>query len=558
MTAGAAEPNAIRSHIKLGDAPHALLREIPIAQLVESPWNPREHFNADALATLAESLKTQGQLDPIVVRPGNVPREKLGGERWEIGAGHRRYRAAKLAGLTSLLAVVRELDDVAFLELLVFENGNRNDLQPLEEAAGYKRLMEQAGYDVPRIAERDGRSIKYVYDRIKLLQLIPAAKKLLREGTISAGHAIILARLTPTDQKRALGDPDSVDDYRMNVRSGGVFRPEQVEGELELKGGDVGVRSVRELQQWVHDNVRFIESYVDPVLFPDTFETLAEAQQSADKVVHITHDHAVTDGARDPAMRTYGHRGWKRADGRERSKKCDRSVIGLVVAGDHQSEAFRVCVNKNRCKVHWPQEAATYARRQKEAKKQAKAATGAKTTGETSEATPAQQARADRDFKASIARDKAKANREAALARAVQAVIKQRAPEFAKQVLAIRKELRITPAMAAFLWQQGLEPVEDDIIGGWYSSKITKNGREILDQVAPLLPGKVWGKDYAARLTAIASMYWLDTATRDLDKAITKAAVALADAELKAAVTAKKPAAKPPSKKKGRAASESS
>jgi ParB/RepB/Spo0J family partition protein len=338
------------------------LRRIEITQLVESPWNPRKHFDAEQLEDLADSLR-KGQLAPIIVRP-------IAGkhERYEIGAGHRRYRAAPLAGLNSLLAIVRDLDDVAFLELLTIENKQREDIAPLDEANGFRLLMEKAGYDVAKLAARIGLSTKYVYDRIKLLQLIPAAKKLLEDGTITAGHAIIIARLTPADQKRAIGDRDDADAYSMNSRTGGVFRPEEVEGELDLKSGAVGVRSVRELQQWVTDNVRFTENYADPMLFPETFETLKEVHETQDKVVHITHDFAVGDGARDPNMRTYGYQSWKRADGHKGSKKCERSVIGLVVAGEHQGDAYRVCVNKHRCKVHWKAEASAYERRQKEAK----------------------------------------------------------------------------------------------------------------------------------------------------------------------------------------------
>jgi ParB/RepB/Spo0J family partition protein len=166
------------------------LLQIQLVQLVESPWNPRKHFDPAKLAEMAESLR-KGQLAPIIVRPISGKHE-----RYEIGAGHRRFRSAPAAGLTSLLAIVRDLDDVAFLELLTIENKQREDVAPLDEANGFKLLMEKAGYDVAKLAARIGLSTKYVYDRLKLLQLVPAAKKLLEDGVITAGHAILLARLS--------------------------------------------------------------------------------------------------------------------------------------------------------------------------------------------------------------------------------------------------------------------------------------------------------------------------------------------------------------------------
>lgn len=335
------------------------LRWIPLAQLRESPWNPRKHFDATKLAETAESLKVNGQLTPIVVRP---IKSKLSfspsTDQYEIGAGHRRFRAAPIAGLTHLLAVVRLLDDVAFLELLTIENKQREDVTPLDEAAGFRLLMEKAGYDVPKLAARVGLSTKYVYDRLKLLQLVPAAKKLLEEGTITAGHAILLARLTREDQGRA-----------MDVDEGGLFEGERVHAELELDDDEtVKPRSVRELETWIHDHIRFKPDAVDPFLFPETAEQVAGATQTKLKVVHITHDWmAHSDVRHDGAKeRVYGEQSWKRADGQHKSKTCAYSALGVVVSGFGQGEAFRVCVNRDRCLIHWP-------KRAKQAKANAKA-----------------------------------------------------------------------------------------------------------------------------------------------------------------------------------------
>src|SRR5262245_46975913 len=174
----------------------AQVRMVPITKLHESKLNPRKHFDPDALADLAASIKAHGVWNPLVVRAN--------AQGYEIGAGARRLRAAKLAGLTEVPVLVKPLDDAAFLELLVFENNARADTTPLEQAEGYKLLMTKLHYDVQRIAAREGKSEKYVYDRVKLLALIPKAQALLRDTRMTAGHAILLARLTPKDQERAI------------------------------------------------------------------------------------------------------------------------------------------------------------------------------------------------------------------------------------------------------------------------------------------------------------------------------------------------------------------
>lgn len=342
-------------HTSAPDSPIGELKMLALNELYESPWNPRQHYDVATLRELGASLKTQGQLAPIVVRTN----PKNARQAYEIGAGHRRFRAAHLAGLTTLLAVVRDLDDVAFTELLNIENLQRDDLHLLEEAQGFRDLMERAGYDVAKIADRIGRSTKYVYDRVKLLQLVPEAKKLFLAGEFEAGHAIILARLAPADQRRAIQKHAS-GGY---ARREGLFQAEIVDpqpdapAQEQLKLEDaVKPVSVREFQTWVDDNVRMKPEDVDPFLFPGTAQLLTAAKEEDEKVVHITHDYRVPDAARDEKQRTYGDNSWKRADGKHKSKPCDYSVIGVVVAGPGRGEAYRVCVQKDKCKTHWPTE----------------------------------------------------------------------------------------------------------------------------------------------------------------------------------------------------------
>lgn len=337
------------------------LRQIPLAQLVESPWNPRKHFDPDKLAEMIESLR-KGQLTPIIVRPWKGDRRKF-----EIGAGHRRFRSAPVAGKSSLLAVVRDLDDVAFLELLTIENRQRDDVEPLDEANGFKLLMQKAGYDVVKLAERIGLSKEYVYGRLKLLNLIPELKKYLEEKVITAGHAVLLARLKASDQKRVMGNPSTINRY--GYRDGtGLFQSEYADHDpdqpsLELKH-PVKARSVRELATYINDHVRFRPDENDlPNLFPATAQVLAASEKDKLDPVYITYDHMLKFDAKDHKVRTYGVASWRRADGKQRSKTCTWSRVGIVAAGRDRGDAFRVCVNRDKCTVHFKATAARKKRR---------------------------------------------------------------------------------------------------------------------------------------------------------------------------------------------------
>src|ERR1041384_4752546 len=218
-------------------------------------------------------------------------------------------------------------------------------------------LMEKAGYDVAKLAARIGLSIKYVYDRLKLLQLIPEAKKYLETGVINAGHAILLARLKPADQKRVIGNPDRINRY--GYRDGtGLFQPEYAEDDpdqpgLELKQ-PVKARSVRELATYINDHVRFRPEQNDlPTLFPAAAAALEAAQDDDLAPIYITYDHVLRDSAKDGKVRTYSVVSWPRADGKQGAKPCAWSRWGLVAAGRDRGDAFRVCVNRDKCTVHF-------------------------------------------------------------------------------------------------------------------------------------------------------------------------------------------------------------
>ncbi|MFZ0886507.1 MAG: ParB/RepB/Spo0J family partition protein [Candidatus Acidiferrales bacterium] len=178
------------------------VQDIPLSRIQESKTNPGSQFDAAALAELADNIRLHGVLQPVLVRP--LP----GGEPdcYELVAGARRYGASQLAKRETIPATVRELTDTQCLELQLIENLQRADVHELDEARGYAALMqlEPETYTVETLAEKIGRSEKYVYARLRLMHLVEEAQQTFYTGKLSVAHAFEIARLQPGDQKRAL------------------------------------------------------------------------------------------------------------------------------------------------------------------------------------------------------------------------------------------------------------------------------------------------------------------------------------------------------------------
>ena len=161
----------------------------------ESTTNPRRTFDEAKLYELAESIKHNGLIQPITVRPNN--------QGFEIVAGARRYRAAQLAELFSVPARIVEIDDAKALEWQLVENSQRVDVHPYEEAQGFQRLLDIPGYDVAALVEKSGKSASHVYARLSLLQLIPTVAEAFTQERISSSHANLIARLPQESQAEA-------------------------------------------------------------------------------------------------------------------------------------------------------------------------------------------------------------------------------------------------------------------------------------------------------------------------------------------------------------------
>ncbi|WP_432723219.1 ParB/RepB/Spo0J family partition protein [Jeongeupia wiesaeckerbachi] len=181
------------------------LAMLPIDSLQPGRYQPRKVIDEDALRELADSIRAQGLMQPVLVRP--IDGDALAEPRYEIIAGERRWRACKLAGLSEISALVRDVGDDAVAAMALIENIQREDLNPLEEAQGLARLIDEFGMTHEAAAEAVGKSRATVSNLLRLLQLAEPVQKLLLDGAIDMGHAralLPLAVLTQLDAAQAV------------------------------------------------------------------------------------------------------------------------------------------------------------------------------------------------------------------------------------------------------------------------------------------------------------------------------------------------------------------
>ena len=169
---------------------------LPISQVESCAGQPRKQFDPDALADLADSIREHGIIQPLTVR-------KLQSGYYQIIAGERRWRAARMAGLDQVPAIVIEADDHKAMELAMIENLQREDLNPIEEAEGYRQLMEQYNLTQEETAQRVGKSRSVVANALRLLNLCPPVRAMVEDGRLSNGHARTILPLSPALQEKA-------------------------------------------------------------------------------------------------------------------------------------------------------------------------------------------------------------------------------------------------------------------------------------------------------------------------------------------------------------------
>jgi ParB family chromosome partitioning protein len=191
-----------------GAEAHERVQRVPLDRIRPCPFQPRKEFSPETLRELADSIKAQGIVQPLIVRDRNG--------HLELIAGERRWRAAQLLGLAEVPVIVRQADDPAVLELALIENLQREDLNPLDEANGYAQLLERFQLKQEEVAIKVGKSRAAVANALRLLKLAPPIQACLRDGRLSVGHAkVILGLVTESQQQLAA---DRVVKEALNVR----------------------------------------------------------------------------------------------------------------------------------------------------------------------------------------------------------------------------------------------------------------------------------------------------------------------------------------------------
>lgn len=207
--------------------------QLEISQLQPNPLQPRGAITPESLVDLVDSIREHGILEPLVV--AKTP------AGYQIVAGERRWRAAKLAGLTHVPAIIRETSPKGMLEMALVENVQRVDLNPLDRAKGFERLMNEFGLTTSEIAVRIGKSVAYVSNSLRLLSLPDALKDGLLSGLISEGHARALA---------AIDDPNlMIEAYKIVLReSGSVRRAEELARRMKAKSQQEAKKPVSQIR----------------------------------------------------------------------------------------------------------------------------------------------------------------------------------------------------------------------------------------------------------------------------------------------------------------------
>lgn len=349
------------------------LQIIPLDQIHRSSSNPRKHFDEAKLQELADSIKSKGVLQPIVVRPNK--------KGFEVVAGERRFRASKLAEQDDIPAIVRELTDEEVLEIQVIENSQREDVHPMEEAQGFKALLASATYTalpaieaIETLAGKLGKSTSHVYQRLKLLDLTKDCQKEFLEGNLTAGHAVDLARLQPAQQKEALNNLlFHTDGYgKRTNRRNEVMSVRAFRGWIQEK-----IFLNLSAAPWKKDDLQLLpqagscaacakRTGANPTLFGDM--VAPDKDCCTDPICYKAKGDAFIDrkfaelgeGAVRISLAHGGHHGILGTDRyKEASKKsCDHVVHGFVVElgyWGNKSDLYKVIpvCTEPKCKVHW-------------------------------------------------------------------------------------------------------------------------------------------------------------------------------------------------------------
>lgn len=233
------------------DESQTALRDVPIKSIRRNPFQPRKDFDPHQLKELRESLSSSGLLQPVTVR-----RAAEGGESYELIAGERRLRAAQELGWTTISAVVKDLDDRELLALALIENLQRTDLNPIEEAEGYDRLVKEFGHTHQTVGAMVGRDRSTVANMLRILQLPAPVRQMVRDGALTVGHARPLLGLSDETKivelaRETVKKGLSARDIEQRVRESAYAKP--TEGGKRKRGRPVKADSrsadIREIEE---------------------------------------------------------------------------------------------------------------------------------------------------------------------------------------------------------------------------------------------------------------------------------------------------------------------
>ena len=372
-----------------GEAPRTAKPDyklISVEDLQISPTNPRRRINEETIQSLAESIRNQGVLEPLIIR--------LAGKKYEIVCGERRYRAAKIAAMIEIPCLVRELTDEQVLDIQIHENLHREDVHPMDEAYGYRFLKEKLGCETRELALRVGKPEGYVLNRLKLNLLIKEAQKDIDGSHLPLAYALEMAKYTPDIQ---------------NLIYGAVYEKEgkyQSDRwiEVPVKGEVVTWKSFIE---WINTNIHRMLSNApfDPKatnLRPDGLACVKCAERTG-AAVSLFEPNQVgkKDACLNPAcylQKVQNHvqvrrqelaelrqvepsevpmvRSWCYTDGKDyfgtesaavisgakrggKAENCDHAVSGIDIEADNYGQTVQVCLKTSGCKIHWPESKST-------------------------------------------------------------------------------------------------------------------------------------------------------------------------------------------------------
>src|SRR5260370_29328311 len=358
------------TRMQCSDVAPEYVNAVPIANIFESETNPRKYFDKAKLEELASSIREKGIVVPLLVRqlPHDEPYTKAtGGTRYSVVAGARRFRAAQLAGLETVPVIVRDLSDDQVLEIQVIENLQRADVRPLEEANGYKQLLAGGKYqDVEALAAKVGKSTSYVYQRLKLADMIEPAQQAFFDEKITAGHAIQIARLKPDQQKEVMKwftqEDFSVRELARLIErefhldlSKAIFPTDNAEM-FTNAGACTTCRKRTGANPQLFDDVQKGDTCTDPKCFDEKERGFVKIQLGKHQdAVMLSIGHSYNEAVKGrPASECVPARG----------KKCQDTGEGVVVQWDSRSPSYGtqkglklgqtldVCINPLKCKVH--------------------------------------------------------------------------------------------------------------------------------------------------------------------------------------------------------------